>query len=349
MTWLETASETFVARYDERDADDAERVLAQLEYARERLQRKLDVQLGDLSVVLHPTSAQLDAAQPWLPLQRARTAPAARRYVVGTVTEEEIHVLAPRVLAQRASNVEGSLELLMLAPSALLAKRMLRRQAAPVAQAGAPWRLEGAAQFFSGQIKHIRPVVVLRIHERPAPSFPPGRRDALLLGGTVFDLLHREEGDEACLELASAPDPAAGARAGLPRPPVPPDRAGLALAPQPAGAARLADDRGRAGVLDVDLRRARAVGRGGPDVDAEVVEQALVVEPLELVVDRAASRRARRRRRSRDRARAGASGPGCRRSASCSAMRVPSGDSDGHSTLSWITCAVRSLTLPLIR
>ena len=207
VTWLETASETFVARYDERDTDDAERVLAQLEYARERLQRKLDVQLGDLAVVLHPTSAQLDAAQPWLPLQRARTAPAARRYVVGTVTEEEIHVLAPRVLAQRASNVEGSLELLMLAPSALLAKRMLAVRKRPWRRQDAPWRLEGAAQFFSGQIKHIRPAVVLRIHERPAPSFPPGRRDALLLGGTVFDLLHREEGDDACLELARAPDP----------------------------------------------------------------------------------------------------------------------------------------------
>ncbi len=208
MTWLETASETFVARHDERDADDAERVLAQLEYARERLQRKLDVQLGDLSVVLHPTSAQLDAAQPWLPLQRARTAPAARRYVVGTVTEEEIHVLAPRVLAQRASNVEGSLELLMLAPSALLAKRMLAVKRRPWRRQDAPWRLEGAAQFFSGQTKHIRPAVVLRIHERPDPSFPPGRRDALLLGGTVFDLLQREEGDDACLELALAPDPA---------------------------------------------------------------------------------------------------------------------------------------------
>jgi hypothetical protein len=31
VSWLETASETFVARYDERDADDAERVLAQLQ------------------------------------------------------------------------------------------------------------------------------------------------------------------------------------------------------------------------------------------------------------------------------------------------------------------------------
>ncbi len=214
MAWLDSASETFVARYDERDTEDAQRVLAQLEHARPRLQRTLGAEVGELAVVLHPTSAQLDAAQPWLVLQRQRTAPAARRYVVGRVTESELHVLAPRVLASRASNVEGSLELLMLAPTALLAKRLLtpdrrrrlgRGRSAPP---DAPWRLEGAAQFFAGQTRHVRPAVVLRTHERPKPSFPPARRDALLLGGTVFDLLAREEGEEACVELARAPDPA---------------------------------------------------------------------------------------------------------------------------------------------
>ncbi|MEA2132723.1 MAG: hypothetical protein QOC68_632 [Solirubrobacteraceae bacterium] len=213
MAWLETASETFIARHDERDAEDAERVLAQLEHARPRLQRRLGAEVGELAVVLHSTSAQLDAAQPWLPLQRARTAPAARRYVVGRVTDGELHVLAPRVLAARASNVEGSLELLMLAPTALLAKRLLaperkRRLGRRTDGTEVPWRLEGAAQFFSGQTRHVRPAVVLRTHERPAPSFPPARRDALLLGGTVFDLLAREEGEEACVELARAPDPA---------------------------------------------------------------------------------------------------------------------------------------------
>ena len=95
--------------------------------------------------------------------------------MVGTVSDQEIHVLAPRVLAQRASNVEGSLELLMLAPSALLAKHLLapkrsgRLRRKP---ADAPWRLEGAAQYFSGQTKHVRPAVVLRTHERPAPNVP---------------------------------------------------------------------------------------------------------------------------------------------------------------------------------
>jgi hypothetical protein len=212
MAWLETASETFVARHDERDAEDAQRVLAQLEHARPRLQRRLGAEVGELAVVLHPTSAQLDAAQPWLPLERARTAPAARRYVVGRVTDGELHVLAPRVLAARASNVEGSLELLMLAPTALLAKRLLaperRRRLGRRAATLVPWRLEGAAQFFAGQTRHLRPAVVLRTHERPQPSFPPARRDALLLGGTVFDLLAREEGEDACVELARAPDPA---------------------------------------------------------------------------------------------------------------------------------------------
>ena len=41
MPWTETASDTFVARHDDRDAGDAERVLAQLDYGRERLERQL--------------------------------------------------------------------------------------------------------------------------------------------------------------------------------------------------------------------------------------------------------------------------------------------------------------------
>ena len=133
MSWAETASDTFVARHDERDASDAERVLAQLEYGRERLERQLEVELGELAVVLHGSPAQLDAAQPWIALQRRLTSPAARRYVVGWAGERELHVLAPRLLAQRASNVEGSLEMLMLAPSALLARHALARPADDVA------------------------------------------------------------------------------------------------------------------------------------------------------------------------------------------------------------------------
>jgi len=225
MGWAETASETFVARHDERDASDAERVLAQLEYGRERLERQLEVDLGELSVVLHGSPAQLDAAQPWIVLQRRLTAPAARRYVVGWAGERELHVLSPRLLAQRASNVEGSLELLMLAPAALLARRYVAANHPGMPPPFGPrsflrwlrwaWLLEGAAQYFSGQVRHVRPAVTRRLRESGAPSFPPARRDAALLGGTVFDLLAREEGERACVALACGPhrDGARGALA----------------------------------------------------------------------------------------------------------------------------------------
>jgi hypothetical protein len=37
VAWVDTPSETFVARHDARDYEDAARVLAQLEFARTRL------------------------------------------------------------------------------------------------------------------------------------------------------------------------------------------------------------------------------------------------------------------------------------------------------------------------
>lgn len=224
MTWLETPSETFVARHDARDGDDAEQVLRSLEAARRRLERVLEVEIGPLDVVLHGSRAQLLAAEPLLAVQRRMTAPAGRRYLAGWAGERELHVLAPRLLARRASNVEGSLELLMLTPVALLAKR-----AVAAANPGLPppfgprafrtylrwaWLAEGAAQYLSGQVRHLRPAIARRLREGGAPSFPPSRADAPLLGGTIFDLLDREEGERACADLARA-DLAQGPRAVL--------------------------------------------------------------------------------------------------------------------------------------
>ena len=156
MPWVESASETFVARHDARDADDAERVLAQLEFARTKLEERFETRPGELEVVLHSSPAQLDAAQPWVPLARRLTAPVARRYVVGWAGPRELHVLCPRLLAHRASNVEGSLEMLMLAPSALLAHRYVSAHHPKLPPPVSPprlarwsmwaWLVEGAAQ-----------------------------------------------------------------------------------------------------------------------------------------------------------------------------------------------------------
>lgn len=126
-----------------------------------------------------------------------------------------MHVLTPRVLARRASNVEGSLEMLMLSPSALFARRVVAAENPGLPEAGGvrgfrralrwAWLLDGSGQYFSGQANHVRPAIARRLREGPAPGFPPGRRDAPLLGGTVFDLLAREQDESACVALARAP------------------------------------------------------------------------------------------------------------------------------------------------
>jgi hypothetical protein len=167
-----------------------------------------------MAVVLHGSAAQLDAAQPWLPLHRRLTAPAGRRYLVGWTSERELHCLAPRLLARRASNVEGSIELLMLAPSALFARRVVgagnERLPPPFTVRSFrrylrwAWLVEGAAQHFSGQARHARPAVTRRMREGPDPAFPPDLGDAALLGGTLFALLQREQGEQACVRLALA-------------------------------------------------------------------------------------------------------------------------------------------------
>ena len=64
------------------------------------------------------------------------------------------------------------------------------------------WLVEGGAQYFSRQVGFYRPAVIRRLRESARPSFPPSRRDAVILGGTIFDLLEMERGSDACERLA---------------------------------------------------------------------------------------------------------------------------------------------------
>ncbi|MDX6650597.1 MAG: hypothetical protein QOJ97_2548 [Solirubrobacteraceae bacterium] len=215
MAWVESVSASFSARHESQDAEDAARVLEDLEGVRARLGEVFSRAPGDLTVVLHGSPAALVMAQPSLLVTRAQSAPAARRYLVGWFGAREIHVLAPRVLEARASGAEGSREALMLAPAALYASVVVganNPDLPPPFTLGAfrrlsrwAWLAHGAAQHFSGQVPHLRPAIARRLREGQAPAFPPSRRDALLLGGTVFDLLAREEGERAAARLASMP------------------------------------------------------------------------------------------------------------------------------------------------
>lgn len=215
IRWSETVSPSFVARHAEHDAEGARTTLELLEGIREHLRPLLPQLPEHLEVVVHPTTAQLALAQPIVPALRRLTAPAGRRYVAGWFTRRELHVLAPSVLEARAGNVPGSREMLACAPAVLyaqLACGSLNPGLAPpfgvrttAATLRSLWLSWGAGAWLGGQTAHARPAIARRLREGGEPRFPPGPRDAVVLGGTVFDLLAREEGEEAAVRLALTP------------------------------------------------------------------------------------------------------------------------------------------------
>jgi len=170
--------------------------------------------------VLHPGMVALALSNPLILARCAATAPSGRRYVTGWAGRREIHVLSPETLRRRGSEVSGSREMLRLSAAALYAGRTFAESAWGAGQGPAivrslvesrrelrwAWHVEGAGRWFAGQTAHARPAIARRLREGRRPSFPPGLRDAPLLGGTVFDLLSEYEGEEAALELATAPD-----------------------------------------------------------------------------------------------------------------------------------------------
>jgi hypothetical protein len=227
MAWVESGLGAFRARHDEADARDARRVLQSLELTALRMSELFPRPVPDITVVLHRSLTSLTMTNPALPLSWLMTAPAARRYVAGWAGAQEIHLLAPAVLRARASTVPGSREMLALSAAALYARRVILENNQGLRSVIGPirlrrelrwaWLLEGAARWFSGQTEHARPAIARRLHEGGGVTrirFPPGLRDATLLGGTVIDLLAREEGERAAAEFAARLEPQ-GARAAL--------------------------------------------------------------------------------------------------------------------------------------
>jgi len=212
VAWIETESLSFTARHDDADTSCAQRILDRLEELRLRLEERFDQAPGDVTVVIHDNPAWLSAAHPLLPPVRWAAAPAGRRYLAGWPMAGEIHVLSDEWMDRRAGGedslralrgtAEREYSLLVLAanndrlPPPWTPRRFLTylRWA---------WLIEGAAQYFSGQISLFRPAVITRLREGERPRFPPSRRDAVILGGTVFDLLDRHAGPRACSLLAS--------------------------------------------------------------------------------------------------------------------------------------------------
>jgi hypothetical protein len=224
MAWVESVSASFRARHESADTDDAHAVLQTLEGTRDRMSGRFPRTLDGLTVVLHGGTVALSMTNPLLPLKWLLTAPAARRYVAGWAAREELHVIAPAVLRERASNVPGSREMLALTAACLYARRVIIENNKDLINVMGlirirrelrwAWLLEGSARWFGGQTEHARPAIARRLREGRQPSFPPGLRDAPLLGGTVIDLLAREQGEGAAAAFCSRLNPQ-GPRAAL--------------------------------------------------------------------------------------------------------------------------------------
>jgi hypothetical protein len=214
MSWVETTSPSFSARHEDRDAEDAVSVLELLEGTREHLASAFAALPADVAVILHSSVKQVAFAQPPLPAVWLLTAPAGRRYLAGWIAAREVHVLAPRLLAERASSVPGSREMLMLTPAALYAQLVVGANNPRLPPPFSPrrfttyvrwaWLAAGAGQYFSGQTVYARPAIARRLREGRPPSFPPTVADAWLLGGSVFDLLAAERGERPAVELAAS-------------------------------------------------------------------------------------------------------------------------------------------------
>jgi hypothetical protein len=212
MTWIETDSLSFTARHDDADLACAHRVLDELEDLRLRLEDRFTEVPGNVAIVIHDNPAWLSAAHPLLPAVRWSAAPAARRYLAGWPMSGEIHTLNDSWMERRSAGEDSRRALLGTAErmycqivlaannEALPPMWTPRRFATYLRWA---WLVEGAAQYFTGQTSLFRAAVITRLREGERPSFPPGRRDALILGGTVFDLLDRHAGPEACVRMAS--------------------------------------------------------------------------------------------------------------------------------------------------
>ena len=212
MPWTETDSLSFTARFEEGDEECAERTLDDLEDLRLRLEDRFDSAPGGITVILHPHSAWLAAAHPFLPAARMASAPSGRRYLAGWATRNELHTLTDSALERRAAGPDSRRALLGTS-NRLYAQLVLASHNEGVPPPWGPrafsrylrwaWLIEGGAQYYAGQCADYRAAVLRRISEGEAPSFPPSPRDAIILGGSVFELLEEERGRSACDLLVS--------------------------------------------------------------------------------------------------------------------------------------------------
>jgi hypothetical protein len=189
-------------------------VLLSLEHVRVQLQLSLGRVPDEITIVLHSHPAQLVLSNPMIAGGWLLSDATSRPYLAGWAGRREVHVLSPRALIAHGGGrdrITGSREMLRLSAAALYARRVidennadLHRRPRPLRALAAlrwAWLLEGGARWLAGQSAHAHPAIARRLRDGSRPAFPPGPRDAPLLGGTVHELLAAREGEDAVVEM----------------------------------------------------------------------------------------------------------------------------------------------------
>jgi hypothetical protein len=211
MAWVESHTASFQCRHSADCTDDVARLLSSLEALRSGLQKAFPRTVDDLTLVMHDGPRFLAAANPLLAAQSRRADVASRPLLAGWVTHAEIHLLSPPALRARAAGNPALAAVLAYTAATLYTRRVILEANQDLHRAFAParammstrwaWLLEGASRWFSGESAAARPLVIARLRAGSQPAFPPAARDAPLLAGTVLDLLVREEGERAAVEM----------------------------------------------------------------------------------------------------------------------------------------------------
>jgi hypothetical protein len=207
LAWVESDSPSFHCRHSSENSADVARLLRTLEDLRERLSEWFPHQVDGLTLILHDSPMSLAASNPMWAALWAVTDPGARRFVTGWVNRRELHVLAPRYLREAAAGSTGAVQMLAHAALTLYTRRVVIESNHDLHFSSPPmrslaslrwaWMLEGASRWFSGETAYAGTAIGRRLSADRRPSFPPSLRDAPLLGGTVFDLLVSEQGEQA--------------------------------------------------------------------------------------------------------------------------------------------------------